>query len=76
MEFWETLKVLCSRKVLLRVLVLNSRYYTQNFAGTVRCKSSRTIIHTLVKSFGSCRAFHDIFGELSGENTIPNSSTW
>ncbi|TFK43670.1 spermidine synthase [Crucibulum laeve] len=56
-EFWETLKVLMEPEGVLAV----------NFAGIIRSESSRMIIHTLERSFGNCRAFHDMFGELSDE---------
>jgi hypothetical protein len=39
----------------------------QNFAGILRSLSSRLVINTLEKSFAQCRAFHDLFDELTDE---------
>ncbi|KIM46329.1 hypothetical protein M413DRAFT_441412 [Hebeloma cylindrosporum] len=56
-EFWDDLKVTMQPEGILVV----------NFAGILRSRSSRLVINTLEKSFGQCRAFHDVFDGLNDE---------
>ncbi|KDR83895.1 hypothetical protein GALMADRAFT_236367 [Galerina marginata CBS 339.88] len=57
LQFWSDLKMVMQPDGILVV----------NFAGLLKSTSSRLIIHTLEKSFGQCRAFHDLFDTLPEE---------
>ncbi|KAF9013363.1 spermidine synthase [Cyathus striatus] len=56
-EFWEDIKAAMQPDGILVV----------NFAGVLAGESSLMIVYTLEESFGKCRAFHDVFGELPDE---------
>ncbi|TFL05909.1 S-adenosyl-L-methionine-dependent methyltransferase [Pterulicium gracile] len=53
-DFWTGLKTIMNPEGVLAV----------NFAGIPASSSSRAILLTLEKVFGTCRAFHDMFEEL------------
>ncbi|KAF8165481.1 spermidine synthase [Crassisporium funariophilum] len=57
LEFWNDLKATMQPDGVLVV----------NFAGILKSESTRLITNTLERSFGQCRAFHDMFDELSDE---------
>ncbi|KAJ7597289.1 spermidine synthase [Mycena floridula] len=56
-EFWEDLRKIMNPEGIVVV----------NFVGRILSASSRMVLHTLETSIGSCRAFHDLMGELSVE---------
>ena len=68
MEFWSDLKEVMQPDgllVIVRLLVHPSHDYVlipheQNYVGIFRSESSKLIVNTLERSFGHCRAFHDM----------------
>ncbi|TFK71758.1 spermidine synthase [Pluteus cervinus] len=56
-EFWEDVKKILTPDGIVVV----------NFAGIVKSEASRLVVFTLLKSFGHCRAFHDLLDKMSPE---------
>ncbi|RDB19898.1 hypothetical protein Hypma_012759 [Hypsizygus marmoreus] len=57
MEFWDDLKAVIQPDGVVVV----------NFAGIMKTESTKMVLLTLEKSFGQCRAFHDLFGDLTDD---------
>ncbi|GLB34029.1 putative spermine spermidine synthase [Lyophyllum shimeji] len=55
MEFWEDLKSVMHSEGVLAV----------NFAGILKSDATKMVLLTLEKSFAQCRAFHDLFAEMT-----------
>ncbi|KAF8076632.1 spermidine synthase [Lyophyllum atratum] len=55
LEFWNDLKSVMRPDGVIAV----------NFAGILKSDSTKMVLLTLEKSFGQCRAFHDLFGEMT-----------
>jgi hypothetical protein len=74
-EFWDKLKSIMNPSgviAVVRILFAGSRglkilLCVQNFAGAPNSPSARSILATLNKTFGSCRAFHDYTADISPE---------
>ncbi|KAF5387657.1 hypothetical protein D9615_000594 [Tricholomella constricta] len=56
-EFWKDLKTMMHPEGIIVV----------NFAGILKTDSTRMVLQTLEQSFGQCRAFHDLFNEMTEE---------
>ncbi|RXW21959.1 hypothetical protein EST38_g3914 [Candolleomyces aberdarensis] len=56
-QFWSNLKKILDPEAVVVI----------NFAGIVKSEATMLVVNTLLDSFGQCRGFHDVFGDLPKE---------